>query len=143
MAFTTHTYDTASLDASISYGEAVANQLRVSPDRLFKTLVTVVDGALMVAIVPVSESLNLKALAAAAGAKRAAMADPGEAERATGYVTGGLSPFGQRRTLPTFVDSTATEHNLIFVSGGKRGLQIELNPQALVSELGAVLAELT
>lgn len=141
--FTTHNYDAQVLDGSLSYGEGVAAALDVAPERLFKTLITVVDDITTVAIVPVSRSLDLKALAAAASAKKAAMADPRDAERATGYVTGGISPFGQRRSLPTFVDSTINDHDLILVSGGKRGLQIEVSPRILVSLLQATTAQLT
>jgi len=107
---------------------------------VFKTLVAEVDGALTVAVVPVSGSLDLKALAAAAGGKRAAMADPAAAERTTGYVRGGISPLGQRRPLPTVVDETALSHPTVFVSAGKRGLELELSPQTLVALTSAVTA---
>jgi Cys-tRNA(Pro)/Cys-tRNA(Cys) deacylase len=93
-----------------------------------------------VAIVPVDSQLDLKALARAAGGKRAAMAEPGVAERLTGYVVGGISPFGQRRRLPVVVDSTAQGHESVYVSGGRRGLQIEVSPEALIGILTASLA---
>ncbi|MFL6056066.1 MAG: Cys-tRNA(Pro) deacylase [Actinoallomurus sp.] len=123
-----------------SYGEAAADALGVPHDRLFKTLVAEVDGDLTVAVVPVSSSLDLKALAAAAGGKRAAMADPAHAERVTGYVRGGISPLGQRRRLPTVVDSSASGFPTIYVSAGRRGLQIELAPADLVRLTGASTA---
>ncbi|MCO5967271.1 Cys-tRNA(Pro) deacylase [Actinoallomurus soli] len=128
--FTLHPYE-VDPDAD-SYGEAAADALGVPHDRLFKTLVAEVDGDLTVAVVPVSSSLDLKALAAAAGGKRAAMADPAHAERVTGYVRGGISPLGQRKTLPTVVDASASGFPTIYVSAGRRGLQIELSPADLV-----------
>lgn len=123
-----------------TYGEMVAARLGVDPDRVFKTLVAVVDGSPVVAIVPVAGQLDLKALAHATGGKRAGMAEPGDAERLTGYVVGGISPFGQRRRLPVVLDSTAQQHQTVFVSGGRRGLQIELSPGALVEVLSASVA---
>ncbi|GAA0323646.1 Cys-tRNA(Pro) deacylase [Actinoallomurus spadix] len=136
--FTLHPYE-VDTDAD-SYGEAAADALGVAHDRLFKTLVTEVDGDLTVAVVPVSSSLDLKALAAAAGGKRAAMADPAHAERVTGYVRGGISPLGQRKRLPTVVDSSASRFPTIYVSAGRRGLQIELSPADLVRLTGASTA---
>lgn len=136
--FMLHPYE-ADPDAD-SYGEAAADALGVPHDRLFKTLVAEVDGDLTVAVVPVSSSLDLKALAAAAGGKRAAMADPAHAERVTGYVRGGISPLGQRRRLPTVVDSSASGFPTIYVSAGRRGLQIELAPADLVRLTGASTA---
>ncbi|MCO5999613.1 Cys-tRNA(Pro) deacylase [Actinoallomurus rhizosphaericola] len=130
IAFTLHPYE-VDPDAD-SYGEAAADALGVPHDRLFKTLVAEVDGDLTVAVVPVSSSLDLKALASAAGGKRAAMADPAHAERVTGYVRGGISPLGQRKTLPTVVDASASRFPTIYVSAGRRGLQIELSPADLV-----------
>ena len=109
-----------------SYGDEAAEKLDVDPRRLFKTLVVSVDGELEVACVPVSAQLDLKALG-----KRAGMADKGEAQRATGYVSGGTSPLGQRKPLPTHVDATALEHETILVNGGRRGLQLELDPRDL------------
>jgi Cys-tRNA(Pro)/Cys-tRNA(Cys) deacylase len=125
-----------------SYGLEAAAALSIDPARCFKTLVTQVDGALTVAVVPVSGSLDLKALAAAVGGKRAAIADPALAERTTGYVLGGISPLGQRRPLPTVVDSSASEFATVYVSAGRRGLEIELAPADLVRLTDATLAPL-
>jgi Cys-tRNA(Pro)/Cys-tRNA(Cys) deacylase len=138
IAFTPHTYEVDPRAAS--YGEAAAEALGVEPARLFKTLVTTVDGRLTVGVVPVSSSLDLKALAAAVGGKRAAMAEPAAAERATGYVTGGISPVGQRSRLPIVIDESASGLPTLYVSGGRRGLQIELAPADLVQVTGATLA---
>jgi Cys-tRNA(Pro)/Cys-tRNA(Cys) deacylase len=110
-----------------SYGLEAAEKLGVDPVRVFKTLVVSVDGALEVACVPVAAQLDLKALG-----KRARMADRTEAERATGYVQGGISPLGQRKKLPTHLDASALDHERIMVSAGRRGLQIELSPDDLV-----------
>jgi Cys-tRNA(Pro)/Cys-tRNA(Cys) deacylase len=126
--------------ASASYGEEAAQMLGVEPGRVFKTLVVDVDGALTVGVVPVTGSLNLKALAAAVGGKRAGMADPAAAERATGYVLGGISPLGQRRRLRTVVDDSVLEHDTVFVSAGRRGLEVELAPSDLVRLTEAVTA---
>lgn len=120
-----------------AYGEEAAAALRLDPDRVFKTLLADVDGSLVVAVVPVSGQLNLKALAAAVGAKRAAMAEARTAEKVTGYVVGGISPLGQRKQLPTVVDSTAMEHSTVFVSGGRRGVDIEIDPQDLITATNA------
>jgi Cys-tRNA(Pro)/Cys-tRNA(Cys) deacylase len=109
-----------------SYGLEAAEALNLDPARVFKTLVAQVDGTLTVAIVPVEHQLDLKALAAAAKGKRAEMAKVADAERATGYVAGGISPLGQRKQLPTVIDASALEHPTIHVSGGRRGLEIEL-----------------
>ncbi|MFJ8211752.1 Cys-tRNA(Pro) deacylase [Streptomyces sp. NPDC096033] len=136
--FTTHAYEHD--PAHPSYGEEAAEALGVSPEQVFKTLVAEVDGALTVAVVPVSGSLDLKALAAAVGGKRAAMADPALAERTTGYVRGGISPLGQRRRLPTVLDASASGHATICVSAGRRGLEVELTPSSLATLTGAVLA---
>ncbi|GAA0622540.1 Cys-tRNA(Pro) deacylase [Streptomyces crystallinus] len=137
-SFTVHAYEHD--PSSASYGEEAAQALGVSPDRVFKTLVADVDGELTVAVVPVAGSLDLKALAAAVGGKRAAMADPVVAERTTGYVRGGISPLGQRRRLRTVVDASASGHATICVSAGRRGLEVELSPGDLVALTGAVLA---
>jgi Cys-tRNA(Pro)/Cys-tRNA(Cys) deacylase len=110
---------------------------------VFKTLVARLDGqALVVAIVPVSEMLNLKRLARAAGARKAAMAEPAAVQRSTGYVLGGVSPLGQKRRLPTFIDQSARDLPSLFVSGGRRGLEIELGPQDLVSLVDGQFAQL-
>src|SRR3954452_14600872 len=111
-----------------SYGLEAAEALGQDPARVFKTLVADLDGALTVCIVPVTGELDLRSLG-----KRARMADPAKAERTTGYVAGGISPLGQRRALPTLVDETAREHETVFVSGGRRGLEIELAPADLVA----------
>jgi Cys-tRNA(Pro)/Cys-tRNA(Cys) deacylase len=120
-----------------------ATVLGLAPARVFKTLIAAVDDRqLTVAIVPVTARLNLKALAAAAGGKRAEMADPAAAERATGYVLGGISPLGQRRRLPAVLDASALDHATIFVSGGRRGLEIELAPADLVGLTAATVASI-
>ncbi|GGW27976.1 MULTISPECIES: Cys-tRNA(Pro) deacylase [Streptomyces] len=136
--FTVHAYDHD--PAHPSYGEEAAEATGVSPDRVFKTLVAEVDGTLTVAVVPVAGSLDLKALAAAVGGKRAAMADPALAERTTGYVRGGISPLGQRKRLPTVLDDSAQAHATICVSAGRRGLEVELSPTDLAKLTDAVLA---
>ncbi|MGN9776331.1 Cys-tRNA(Pro) deacylase [Micromonospora sp. H33] len=138
VAHRTHPYD-VSPDAP-NYGALVAAALGVSPERVFKSLVTEVDGALTVAVVPVTGELDLKALAAAVGGKRAAMADRAVAERATGYVRGGISPLGQRRRLTTVLDETALRHDTVYVSAGRRGLQLELSPQDLATLTDATTA---
>jgi Cys-tRNA(Pro)/Cys-tRNA(Cys) deacylase len=138
--FTLHPYEPAP-DAA-SYGEAAADALGVGHDRLFKTLVAEVDGDLTVAVVPVAATLDLKALATAVGGKRAQMADPQVAERTTGYVVGGISPLGQRRALPTIIDASVSGLATVYVSAGRRGLQIELTPADLVRLTGARTAEI-
>jgi Cys-tRNA(Pro)/Cys-tRNA(Cys) deacylase len=114
------------------WGEAAVAALGADPAQVFKTLVAQVDGRLTVAVVPVSGQLDLKALAAAAGGRKAAMADPADAERSTGYVRGGISPLGQRKALPTVVDDSALGFATVMVSAGRRGLQVELSPADLV-----------
>ncbi|MFI9598819.1 Cys-tRNA(Pro) deacylase [Streptomyces sp. NPDC004069] len=136
--YTVHAYDHD--PSHPSYGEEAAEAMGVSPDRVFKTLVADVDGALTVAVVPVAGSLDLKALAAAVGGKRAAMADPALAERTTGYVRGGISPLGQRKRLPTVLDDSAPAHTTICVSAGRRGLEVELSPGDLAHLTDATLA---
>ena len=116
-----------------SYGLEAAAALGVEPERVFKTLLADVDAALVVAVVPVDGQLDLKLLAAAVGGKRAAMAEVARAERATGYVAGGISPLGQRQALPTVVDESALAHATILVSGGRRGMDVELQPADLVA----------
>ena len=123
-----------------SYGEAAAAALGIEPERMLKTLLARVDGRLVCAVVPVVGALDLKALAGAVGGKRAAMAEPAAAERATGYVVGGISPLGQRTRLPTAVDETVELFGTVVVSGGRRGLSIELPPADLVRLTGAVVA---
>jgi Cys-tRNA(Pro)/Cys-tRNA(Cys) deacylase len=138
ITYRTHAYEHD--PSAPSYGEEAAEALGVPPEQVFKTLVAEVDGALTVAVVPVPSSLDLKALAAATGGKRAAMADPAAAERTTGYVRGGISPLGQRRQLPTVLDESAEALPTIHVSAGRRGLEIELAPMDLVKLTGAVVA---
>jgi Cys-tRNA(Pro)/Cys-tRNA(Cys) deacylase len=133
-----HPYD-VSPDAP-NYGALVAQALEVAPERVFKTLIAEVDGALVVAVVPVTGDLDLKALAHAAGGKRAALADRTAAERSSGYVRGGISPLGQRKTLPTVIDDSATALDRIYVSAGRRGLQVALTPSDLIRLTEAVTA---
>ncbi|GAA1221491.1 Cys-tRNA(Pro) deacylase [Pseudonocardia alaniniphila] len=123
-----------------AYGPEAAEMLGLDPARVFKTLVADVDGALTVGIVPVLTTLDLKALAAAVGGKRAKMADVALAERATGYVAGGISPLGQRKRLPTVLDSSAEELETLFCSAGRRGLEVELAPGDLARLTGARFA---
>lgn len=124
-----------------SYGAEAAAALGVLQSRVFKTLVARADQTeLVVAVVPVDAMLDLKALAGARGAKRAEMADPAAAQRSTGYVVGGISPIGQRTALPTVVDESAREFETILVSGGRRGLDVELSPTDLLSLTGASYA---
>ncbi|GAA4095812.1 Cys-tRNA(Pro) deacylase [Nocardioides kongjuensis] len=138
VAFTVHEYDH---DARAeSYGGEAAAAMGIAPDRVFKTLFADVDGALVVGVVPVSGQLDLKALARAVDGRKAAMADPRAAERATGYVVGGISPLGQRKAHPTVVDETALPHDTVFVSAGRRGLEIELSPAELVRLTAARVA---
>jgi Cys-tRNA(Pro)/Cys-tRNA(Cys) deacylase len=136
--FTVHEYEQDGQPAS--YGLAASEALGVPPVRLFKTLVAEVDDKLTVAVVPVAGTLDLKALAEAAGGKKARMADPAAAERATGYVTGGISPLGQRKRLPVVVDTTAESFETIYCSAGRRGLQLELAPADLIRAAGAKVA---
>ena len=131
VAHTLHPYD-PDHPVEQGYGEAAVAALGSDPRQVFKTLVARVDGELTVAVVPVAGTLDLKALAAATGGRKAVMADPADAERTTGYVRGGISPLGQRKALPTVVDESALDFATIMVSAGKRGLQVELPPTELV-----------
>lgn len=126
-----------------SYGLEAAAALGVEPDRVLKTLVASLDGTLVVGVVPVSRQLDLKALARALGGSKAVMAPVAVAERDTGYVAGGISPFGQRKSHRTVVDESALGHDTVLVSGGRRGLDIELAPDALVAATGAVTATIS
>ncbi len=126
--------------AAPSYGLEAAAKLGVDPALVFKTLVASVDGGLVVALVPVERSLDLRALAAAVGGKRARMAEVAAAERATGYVAGGISPLGQRRALPSVVDDSLPGWERVYVSAGRRGLEIELASGDLVRLLRARIA---
>jgi Cys-tRNA(Pro)/Cys-tRNA(Cys) deacylase len=137
---TVHSYEVGP-DAA-SYGEGAAAALGVGPERMLKTLLAVVDGRLVCAVVPVVGALDLKALAAALGGKRAVMAEPSAAERSTGYVVGGISPLGQRSRLPTVVDETVELFATVYVSAGRRGLSVELAPEDLLRLTGAVVADI-
>jgi len=126
--------------AAPSYGLEAAEALGVPPERVFKTLLVQGEAGLAVGIVPVDRQLDLKAVAAALGAKKVAMADPAAAERSTGYVVGGISPIGQKRALPTVLDDSALAHATVLVSGGRRGLDLELAPADLVAVTRATTA---
>jgi Cys-tRNA(Pro)/Cys-tRNA(Cys) deacylase len=136
--FTVHSY--AHDPQHESYGSEASEMLGVPADRVLKTLVASVDDRLAVGVVPVSAQLDLKALAAVLGGKKATMADAAVAERATGYVTGGISPIGQRRRLPVVVDASALEFQTVYCSGGRRGLEIELSPADLIRAASASVA---
>jgi Cys-tRNA(Pro)/Cys-tRNA(Cys) deacylase len=135
LAFTTHAYEHD--PAAKSFGLEAAEALGLAPEQVYKTLLVKVDGKLAVGVVPVDRQLDLKAVAAALEGKRAVMADPGVAERSTGYVVGGISPIGQKRPLPTVVDSSATEYDIVYVSGGRRGLDVGLSPADLITVTSA------
>ncbi|CAN5340745.1 Cys-tRNA(Pro) deacylase [soil metagenome] len=138
--FTEHAYEHD--PGNTNYGLEAAEVLGVDPGQVFKTLLADVDGALAVAIVPVSGKLDLKAFAAALGGKKAEMADPRLAERRTGYVVGGISPIGQKNPHPTVLDETAELYDTVFVSGGRRGFDIELAPADLVRVTRATVADI-
>lgn len=140
VTFTGHPYEHD--PGTDNYGLEAAQALGVEPERVFKTLLADVDGALVIGVVPVTARLQLKALAAAVGGKRATMADPAVAERRTGYVVGGISPIGQKRPHPTVIDETALVFDTVFVSGGRRGFDIELAPVDLVRMTSARLADI-
>ncbi len=139
VSFTEHPYDHDPTHPS--FGLEAAEALGLDPSTVFKTLLADVDGRLVVAVLPVTSSLSLKALAAAVGAKRASLAAPADAERATGYVVGGISPLGGRRALPTVVDSSAQRLATMYVSGGRRGFDVGLAPADLIRLTRAVTAE--
>lgn len=139
--FTLHPY--AHADGERHFGDEATAALGLDPARVFKTLVAELagqSGSLAVAVVPVAQQLDLKAFATALGVKKAAMADPAAAQRSSGYVVGGISPLGQRTPLPTVVDVSALGFATVFVSAGRRGLQVELAPQDLVRVTGAEVA---
>jgi Cys-tRNA(Pro)/Cys-tRNA(Cys) deacylase len=138
--YTLRSYDHA---AGAAYGPQAAQALGLDPARVFKTLIAEVDGTLTVGVLPVTGSLDLKALAASVGGKRARMADVSLAERATGYVAGGISPLGQRRRLRIVVDASAAGFDTVFCSAGRRGLEVELAPADLVGVTGAIVAPIT
>ena len=131
IVYTVHAYEHDPRAAA--FGLEAAEKLGLDPDRVFKTLLANVDGGLAVGIVPVAMQLDLKALAQALGGKRAEMADPAVAERKTGYVVGGISPIGQKTALPTVLDESAILCETVFVSGGRRGLELELAPDDLLA----------
>ena len=139
VAHTAHAYEHDPA-TDVGYGLEAAQAIGVPAEQVFKTLLAAVDGALTVAVVPVTGTLDLKALAHAVGGKRAVMADRAVAERVTGYVVGGISPLGQRHPHPTVVDESAQLFDTVFVSGGRRGLDVELAPADLVTLTGAVVA---
>jgi Cys-tRNA(Pro)/Cys-tRNA(Cys) deacylase len=138
VTFSVHEYEH---DLSVrGFGLEAAVVLGFDPDQVFKTLVVIADGEPAVAIVPVSCQLALKAVGAALGRKRVEMCDPAVAQRVTGYVVGGISPFGQRRLMPTVIDETCQLYEAIYVSGGRRGLDVGVAPADLIRMLHAVLA---
>lgn len=129
-------------DARPDYGLEAAAALGVEPARVGKTLIVSVDGALVAAVVPVDRTLDLKALASVVGGRRAALADPIAAERATGFVVGGISPIGMRRQLPVVIDASLMGHETVLVSAGRRGLQLELAPGDLAVVAAAVVGRI-
>ena len=140
IAFTIHEYDHD--PAARSFGSEAATVLRLDPDQVFKTLLVTADGEHAVGIVPVSCTLSLKAVGAVLGRKRVEMCDPAVAQRVTGYVLGGISPFGQRKLLPTVIDETCHLYDTVYVSGGRRGLDVGVAPGDLVRVLAAVTADI-
>jgi Cys-tRNA(Pro)/Cys-tRNA(Cys) deacylase len=141
ITFTLHEY--AHDPRATSYGSEAAEALGLDPDRVFKTLLAEVDGDLVVAVVPVAGWLDLKALARAFGGRKAVMADPKDAERSTGYVVGGIAPVGQRRRLPTVVDASASAYDEVYVSAGRRGLDLGIAPADQVAVTGAITADVS
>jgi Cys-tRNA(Pro)/Cys-tRNA(Cys) deacylase len=139
--YTLHSYDHDPRHES--YGLEAAEALGIEPARVFKTLVADVDGRLAVGVVPVTGQLDLKALAAALKGKKARMAEVAAAERATGYVAGGISPLGQKKQLPVVIDASAQAFETVFCSAGRRGLEVELTPTALAELTGAVVAPIS
>ena len=143
-----HPYETAERhgaqrDDRPAYGLDAASALGLTPAQIFKTLVVVADGVFMLAIVPVDRTLDLKRFAAAAGAHRAAMAETRDAERVTGYLVGGISPIGTTRLIRTILDASATDLERVYVSAGRRGLQVSLLPADLVAVTGAAVATIS
>jgi Cys-tRNA(Pro)/Cys-tRNA(Cys) deacylase len=141
VSYTPHEYK-VSERVGEGYGEAVAAAIGLPPQRVLKTLVAVVDGAHVVAVVPVGARLSTRLLARAAGGKRAEMAPPAVAERLTGYVTGGISPFAQKRPLDLYLEESVVDSGTVAVSGGARGLQLEIAPADLIKVTGATTASL-
>ncbi len=141
IAHTIHEYSHD--ESSESYGLEAAEKMGVPAERVFKTLVVILDNkALAVGVIPVSSKLSMKLIAKAAAAKKASMADKSDVERSTGYVIGGVSPLGQKKRLNTIIDSSAKSYSTIYVSAGRRGLEIELNPDDLTELTNGVLAEI-
>lgn len=141
IAFSLSTYD---YDPNAErVGLQAAEAMGVPADQVFKTLMAELDGKPICAIVPSDEEVNMKKLAAALGGKSAHMMKPPEAERLTGYKVGGISPLGQRKSVPTALDELAQLHDEIFINGGQRGLQIRIKPDDLAAVLGCVVADLT
>ena len=141
ISYTIHEYERG--EDLRDFGREAAEQLGLDHDQVFKTLVVVADDELVVAVVPVSCQLSMKRVAAAVGAKKAVMCEPARAERSSGYIVGGISPIGQRKPLRTVVDESAELFDVVYVSGGKRGMDIGLAPSDLVAVLGAVVAPIT
>ncbi|ONI83683.1 aminoacyl-tRNA deacylase [Saccharothrix sp. ALI-22-I] len=141
VAYTLHAYEHDPRHES--YGLEAAEALGIAPERVFKTLVADVDGKLAVGVVPVTGQLDLKALAAAVGGKKAKMADVAGAERATGYVAGGISPLGQKKRLPVVLDASAEGFATIYCSAGRRGLEVEIAPEDLVRLTQGVVAPIS
>jgi Cys-tRNA(Pro)/Cys-tRNA(Cys) deacylase len=142
IAFTLHRYEHD--PRADSFGIEASEKLGVAPERMFKTLIARIDGKqLVMTLVPVAARLDLKRLASAAGGKKADLAEPSAAERATGYVIGGISPLGGRKQLPTLIDASIIGQSTVYVSAGQRGLQLELSAEDLIRLTGAITAELT
>ena len=141
IAFTLHPYEHD--PRAEAYGDEAAAALGVEPTRIFKTLIASIDATLTCGVVPVAARLDLKALAGAVGGKRGVLADPAAAARATGYVVGGISPIGQRSRLPVVIDASAEQFDTVFVSAGKRGLQVELAPAELARAANARFAPIS
>jgi len=136
--YVAHAFDhDAATSSDVGYGKAAAAALGVEEERVFKTLLARTDRDFVVAIVPVDSTVSLKALATALGVKRCEMARPEDAQRVTGYVVGGISPFGQKKLLATVIDESSELFDTIFVSGGRRGLDLEIAPADLIAALGA------
>ena len=140
VAFTQHAYEHD--PTARSFGLEAAEVLGLPPEQVFKTLVVDTGAGLAVAVVPVAGQLDLKAMATAVGAKRVTLADPAAAQRSSGYVVGGISPVGQKRPLPTVVDESAELFDVVYVSGGRRGLDLGLSPADLVRVTGAKVADI-
>jgi Cys-tRNA(Pro)/Cys-tRNA(Cys) deacylase len=139
--FTVHEYERG--DDLRDFGREAADALGLDPDQVFKTLIVVADGELVVAVVPVSCQLSMKRTATAIGAKKVVMGEPAVAERSSGYIVGGISPIGQRKRLRTVVDESAELFDTVYVSGGRRGLDIGLAPSDLVAVTAAIVAPIT